>query len=72
MLIIPSLDFHLQTKFRCPCRKATCFAPLDRGPTRGIVDGFLVWVPLNKTIHGRLNKCQIGLSVTIRLIDRSQ
>ena len=37
------------------------------------VDRFLDWVPIKKTTQGRLNKCQIlHLSVTIRLIDRSQ
>ena len=36
------------------------------------VDRFLDWVPLNKTTHGRLNKCYISyISVIIKLIDRS-
>ena len=29
------------------------------------VDRFLDWVPINKTTHGRLNKCHIELWVSL-------
>ena len=37
------------------------------------VDSFWNWVPIKKTIEGKLHKCQtLHLGITIRLIDRLQ